>query len=46
MDAQEKELRAQYDRFCADLKRNLAGVEGEYFAAPSFAEWKAWSSHE
>jgi hypothetical protein len=36
----EREMRQAYERFCADLKRNFPGVQGEYFGQPSFEEFK------
>jgi hypothetical protein len=42
----EAELRAAYDRFCADLKRNLPPIEAEFNGVPSFEEWMEASCHE
>jgi hypothetical protein len=36
----DDELREQYERFCADLKRNLPPVEAECSGMPTFNEWK------
>jgi len=34
------DLRAEYDKFCADLKRHFHPVEGEYHRVPSFEEYR------
>lgn len=36
----EAELRDAYDRLCADLKREYPAVAREYFAPPTFEEFK------
>jgi hypothetical protein len=41
----DADLRAQYERFCADLKRMLPPVEAEYHGTPTFTEWKEAYGH-
>ena len=35
-----EELREEYRQFCADAKRDLAPIEQEFLALPTFKEWK------
>ena len=42
----DAELRAQYERFCADLKRTLPPVEAECNGEPTFIEWKEALGYE
>jgi hypothetical protein len=34
------ELRTAYERFCADLRLSFPGVQAEYFAPPTYEEFK------